>query len=106
MRFNKIPAEMQHMHNVLWELAELTDEEVESKYKGMSMRQYLVARGVSEPMLDMACAGYANTVAGTLDLNSVAGAVRQERLWCDDGDGDLGLEPSTQLVRCLLQPMV
>jgi hypothetical protein len=87
------------MQDALFAIESLADKDLSTKYAGWTLRQYLESKGVAEPYLDMACAGYANTVAGTLDLLTVAGAVRQERLWNNDGAGDMALHPSTQLVR-------
>lgn len=103
VRFNKTPTEMNDMHNLLWGLSDLTDADIAAKnLEGMSLRSYLSRHGISDSMIDMACAGYANTVAGTVDTVGVRNAVRMDRTWHQDGGCDMGLLPSTYVVRCVL----
>lgn len=98
VRFDLVSPEMTRLHELLWSLSSISEEEAASKYEGVSLEQYLHANGVREPQLGMACAGYANTVAGTLSNLSTYGACRQERLWLHDGDMDLALQPSLRVV--------
>jgi hypothetical protein len=102
VRFDQTPKAMNDMHDVLWGLSDITDTDiVEQGLEGMTLRGYLSKRGVGDSLIDMACAGYANTVAGTVDNVGVCNAVRMDRSWKDDGDFDSMLSPSTYVVRCL-----
>ncbi|CAM9110125.1 unnamed protein product, partial [Phaeothamnion confervicola] len=54
-----------------------------------TLRAFLIDHGISDRMLGMADAGYANTVGGTVDLVGAAGICHLERNWCkSDGEGD------------------
>ena len=88
------------MHDLLWGLSDLSDADIaEQHLEGMSLRTYLSKRGVKESMIDMACAGYANTVAGTVDTVGVRNAIRMDRTWRQDGGCDMSLLPSVSRVR-------
>ena len=88
------------MHNLLWGLSDLTDADIAAQnLEGVTLRSYLARRGVKETMIEMACAGYANTVAGTVDNVGVRNAVRMDRTWWQDGGHDMSLLPSVSRVR-------
>lgn len=96
-RFNEVPEEMNHMNRVLWDMTSLQDMDVD-KYRDPTLRQHLVSCGVAEPYLDMACAGFANTAAGSIDNIPLAEAVFQARMWEADGDLDMHLEATTAII--------
>lgn len=98
VRFNEVPKDMTHMHNVLWELPLKNDMELEH-YRDVTLREYLISKGVSEPYLDMACAGFANTAAGTIDNIPLGEAARQARMWEADGEFDMHLHATTYQAR-------
>jgi hypothetical protein len=93
---------MNEMHNLLWGLSDLTDADIAAQnLEGVTLRSYLARRGVKETMIEMACAGYANTVAGTVDNVGVRNAVRMDRTWWQDGGHDMSLLPSVSRVRAV-----
>lgn len=54
----------------------------------MTLREYLELHDIHGEMLSLACAGYANTAAGTIDTLSAQGVIADEAAYSKDGDED------------------
>ena len=61
--------------------------------------QYLRDEGVPSRVMDMADAGYANTMGGTLQQLGLSQTANMESQFASDGDNDARLEPSSRVVR-------
>lgn len=97
-RFDETPKELDHLHDTLWALSTMTADALE-RYRKHTLREYLEESGVVEPYISMACAGYANTLAGNVNNLSTVLSARSERLWIQDGDNDQSITPNTGVVR-------
>lgn len=63
------------------------------------LNQYLRDEGVPSRVMDMADAGYANTMGGTLQQLGLSQTANMESQFASDGDNDARLEPSSRVVR-------
>jgi monoamine oxidase len=85
-----------HLNSTLSSLHSVHESEVDDSQPDCSLHEWLSERmNVSERMLAMADAGYANTLAAPLDDLSFKGCVELERYWASEDVGDARLDPNS-----------
>lgn len=95
IKYDDKDPDLHHLYNTLWSLGERA--ETIDQFK--TLREFLLDEGVKERVLNMADAGYANTVSGTLDLISAKIMARCEGRWNLNEDGDFrGEKPMGNII--------
>jgi monoamine oxidase/cytochrome b involved in lipid metabolism len=85
LRYDDKDEDFVRLNETLWGLA----KEDPSKYTDAdSLHDYLAAKGLSEPMMEMANAGFSNTLCTNSKDLSLKRAIKWENLWHGSGDDD------------------
>lgn len=93
LRHNSYDKEFVHLNSVLSSLQTVEQSVLGDATPDMSLRHWLREyMHVSERMLAMADAGYANTLAAPLDSLSLKGCVQLEQCWASEQPGDARLD--------------
>lgn len=94
-KFSDQDPDLQHLNKTLQSLGDY-HEKLDPK---KALREFLIDQGVKERVLNMADAGYANTVAGTLDNISARIMARCENRWNVNEEGDFrGEKPMGKVI--------
>ncbi|RYH30365.1 hypothetical protein EON65_05410 [archaeon] len=91
LRFDEDDSEFQRLNNVLWGLSEMHEDNVN---QNLSLKDHLLSLGFKDSMIEMAAAGFANTLCSNIEELSLKQSVRWTRLWFQDADGDFKFKNS------------
>jgi len=93
-RWDTPDKDIKKVNEILWSLHALEVDPTDRR----TLEQYLREENVSEDMISLAEAGYANTLCSSVDRLPLYGVVRLERAWLSDGGGDFRLDDSLKTV--------
>jgi hypothetical protein len=97
LRFDDIDPDFVSLNNALWNLADLDHDKFSVS---TSLEEFLQMQNFSPQMIDMANAGFANTLCANIEELSLAQSIRWTKLWSDstmDGSNDSDVEVTNAL---------
>ena len=91
LRYDDTDEDFVRLNEDLWDTADLKEEDFD---ESLSLKDYLISKGHTEQMIELASAGFSNTLCTNLEELSFRQTIRWNRIWNAYGDGEFKLDRS------------